>query len=87
MPLWYSPGQYRYSMLRFATYVRDRDTQLAEGLEDNWIPFVQRPSSKIPSCKDYTRRLVRKFRPRITKTAPVAIQRPRMAPMKWGLVR
>ena len=74
-------------MLHFAAYVRDRDTRLTEGLGDNWIPFVQRPSSKIPSCKDYARRLVRRFKPRITKTAPVAVQRPRVQLMTWSAVR
>ena len=59
-----------------------------EGLDDGFIPFgVTRPSSKIPSCKDYARRLVRKFKPRITRTAPVAVQRPRVEPVRWGPVR
>ena len=75
-------------MLHFAAYVRDRDALLAEDLGDGFIPYgVTRPSSKIPSCKDYARRLIRKFRPRITRTAPVAVQRPRVQPMTWSAVR
>jgi len=75
-------------MLRFVEYVRDRDTQLTEDLENGWVPFgVTRPSSKIPSCRDLTRRLVRKFKPRIVKTAPVAVQRPRVQPIRWSPVR
>jgi hypothetical protein len=75
-------------MLHFAAYVRDRDTRLAEDLGDGFIPYgVTRPSSKIPSCKDITRRLIRRFKPRITKTAPVAVQRPRVQPLRWGPVR
>lgn len=79
---------HRYRMGTFSQYVRDRDIHLAEDLGDGFIPYgVTRPSSKIPSCKDLTRRLIRKFRPRITKTAPVAVQRPRVQPMAWGPVR
>ncbi len=69
-------------MRTFSDYIHYR-----EDLGDGWIPFVQRPSSKIPSCKDYARRLIRKFKPRITKTAPVAVQRPRVQPMTWSAVR
>lgn len=70
-------------MRTFAAYIAYR-----EDLGDGFIPYgVTRPSSKIPSCKDITRRLVRKFKPRITKTAPVAVQRPRVQPMTWSPVR
>ena len=69
-------------MRTFSDYVHYR-----EGLGDGWIPFVQRPSSKIPSCKDYARRLIRKFKPKVVKQAPVAVQRPRVQPMTWSAVR
>ena len=70
-------------MQKFSDYIAYR-----EDLGDGFIPFgVTRPSSKIPSCKDYTRRLVRRFKPRVVKQAPVAVQRPRVQPMRWGLVR
>jgi hypothetical protein len=70
-------------MKTFAAYIAYR-----EDLGDGFIPYgVTRPSSKIPSCKDYARRLVRRFKPRIVKTAPTAVQRPRVQPMKWGPVR
>jgi hypothetical protein len=69
-------------MRTFSDYIHYR-----EDLGDRWIPFVQRPSSKIPSCKDYTKRLVRKFKPKLVKQAPVAVQRPRVEPMTWSPVR
>ena len=69
----------RYDMRTFAAYIAYR-----EDLGDGFIPYgVTRPSSKIPSCKDLTRRLVRRFKSRITKTAPVAVQRPWVQPMRW----
>jgi hypothetical protein len=69
-------------MRNFGDYVHYR-----EGHAD-WIPYtIPRPSSRIPTCRDHAKRLIRRFKPRITKTAPVAVQRPRMALMKWGPVR
>jgi hypothetical protein len=77
-------------MHSFGQYVRERDGHRHEGaLSDGgeWIPFVDRPSSKIPTCKNYARRLIRRFKPKFVKQAQVAVQRPRRAPMRWGPVR
>jgi hypothetical protein len=70
-------------MRTFSDYVHYR-----EDLGDGFIPYgVIRPSSKIPSCKDYARKLIRKFKPRIVRQAPVAVQRPGLQPFTWSTVR